>query len=79
MEAQRGGRDTSLFVEEIDEDLLCAICHNVFVDPKEITSCGHIFCSSCISLWITRYFICELTTKDHRIVLSVDLLRVLHP
>jgi len=41
------GRDPELFVNVVDPELLCSICHNVFFDPLD-TPCQHTFCQPCI-------------------------------
>jgi len=44
---QSEGRDPELFVNQINEELICAICQCVLKDPMD-TPCGHVFCRSCI-------------------------------
>ena len=57
--------------DSVDEDLICQICHGVFVDPVQ-TPCRHLFCKQCIEEWIQqnetcpsdRSFLCtQLLTK----------------
>lgn len=43
----------------IDAKLICSICLNPFNQPK-VTSCGHIFCCSCINLWLKKSDLCPL-------------------
>jgi len=42
------GRPTSLFVNEVDADLLCPECKCVLVNPSD-APCGHTFCLDCIT------------------------------
>ena len=39
------------FITNIDQNLVCDICTSVF-DQAVITTCGHSFCKSCLSLWL---------------------------
>ncbi len=48
-----GGRDVSLFVAHVDEDLLCPVCTCVLIDPHD-TPCDHVFCYACIKETIKR-------------------------
>jgi hypothetical protein len=36
---------------EIDPNLLCSVCHDVFAHPVR-TPCGHVFCRDCASAWL---------------------------
>lgn len=45
------GYDLSRFISKVHEDLLCPICLGVLENPFEISSCGHLFCESCIRRW----------------------------
>eukprot|EP01112_Ceratiomyxa_fruticulosa_P021726 TRINITY_DN7754_c0_g3_i1.p1 TRINITY_DN7754_c0_g3~~TRINITY_DN7754_c0_g3_i1.p1 ORF type:complete len:491 (-),score=120.49 TRINITY_DN7754_c0_g3_i1:150-1622(-) len=42
------GREPTLFVKEVDTDLLCAICMGVMVNPYD-TVCNHTFCYGCLN------------------------------
>ncbi|CAF2475848.1 unnamed protein product [Rotaria sp. Silwood2] len=46
----------------IDSELICAACLNPFNKPT-ITSCGHIFCLSCIKLWLKKDLSCPICRK----------------
>ncbi|CAG8562795.1 hypothetical protein C2G38_2254644 [Gigaspora rosea] len=49
-----------LYVETVNSNLICCICHTPFVDPVVIESCGHTFCRSCISQAITSRPTCPV-------------------
>ena len=34
---------------DIEEHLNCALCLSTFVNPEEISVCGHTFCKKCIA------------------------------
>jgi len=34
--------------DQIDEDLICCVCHQPFVNPKQHIDCGNVFCHGCI-------------------------------
>jgi len=41
------GLDRALFDEEVEEDFLCRLCHQVLLNP--VTSgCKHVFCQACV-------------------------------
>ena len=48
----QGGYDYD-FIKELDHRLECSICLLCMRDPYK-TSCGHIFCYSCILTWINE-------------------------
>lgn len=59
-----------------DEDKLCPICLNEEVDTLRETLCGHIFCSTCIKLWLDNNNtcpLCRMEFKDKKIVYLKDL------
>lgn len=47
------GIDQHLFLDPIDEELICSICSDVYDTP--VTGCeqGHLFCESCLRQWIS--------------------------
>ena len=47
------GRDTRLFVQEVDSEFLCPICLGVMNDPVD-TPCAHSFCRVCIVAQVER-------------------------
>ena len=42
------------FVEEVDEDFQCPICHLPLKEPV-LTRCGHRYCKECLDEQIGRY------------------------
>jgi hypothetical protein len=48
------GRETKLFVQEVDGELVCPICLGVLNDPVD-TPCAHSFCRVCIEAQMERY------------------------
>ena len=48
-----GGYDEE-FVNEVEDDLQCAICQLALKDPM-LTKCGHRFCSQCLDEHFKRY------------------------
>ena len=45
------GYNTDLFEDkdDIDQDLVCTICQDVFQDPVYFPECEHSFCRKCIT------------------------------
>ena len=41
----------------VNEDLICQICHGVFVEPTQ-TPCSHLFCKECIEEWLQQNETC---------------------
>jgi hypothetical protein len=61
------------FQEALDSEFTCAICLGVFEDPVQ-GRCGHAFCRSCITRWISpSKFECPL---DKSRILPEDLVPV---
>jgi len=40
--------DPELFVDNVNEDLICIVCHHVILNAVN-PPCGHIFCSACLA------------------------------
>ena len=59
------GFDVERFQSPVDDELLCAICKGVFLDPV-IAPCEHVFCSSCINEWLERQNTCPIDRKEIR-------------
>ena len=36
-----------LLLEQLDDSLMCPICHDVAIDPVQEQKCGKLFCSKC--------------------------------
>ena len=54
------GIDSDIFVDQrYLDDFKCPICLDVFRNPIELLECRHKFCSRCIEMWISRYFILD--------------------
>ena len=45
------GYDLALFVERVDDNFLCAICHQCVKDAVTGCSHGHAFCAGCLATW----------------------------
>ena len=52
------GYPTDLFPdsENLSDEFLCTICHDVLQDPVVIELCEHIFCKTCITKWAENSF-----------------------
>ena len=60
------------------EDLICAICFELFKDPVQIL-CSHVFCESCINNWLCNErvqcpFRCDVAVFGQPVRPRVDLL-----
>lgn len=52
------GYDPDRFVSVINDNMICAICEEVYEDPMECGVCETNFCSSCITLWQQKSALC---------------------
>jgi E3 ubiquitin-protein ligase SHPRH len=58
---------------KVDQERLCVICQSTF-DIGSLTKCGHLFCFSCLQIWLKSHHTCpvckeRLTNHDwHKIV-----------
>ncbi len=50
------------YVDEVDEDLMCQICLQPFVQPLD-TPCGHTFCHACMHNYLKVNPMCPLDRK----------------
>eukprot|EP00301_Raphidiophrys_heterophryoidea_P022439 c6596_g1_i1.p1 GENE.c6596_g1_i1~~c6596_g1_i1.p1 ORF type:complete len:550 (+),score=91.68 c6596_g1_i1:295-1944(+) len=46
------GFDLERFFQPPPEDFICSICNGVLNSPKQ-TFCGHVFCTQCITTWLS--------------------------
>lgn len=46
------GYKTSIFVSQLDRNLLCGVCAGVFKKPL-VTHCGHTYCQECLEYWLS--------------------------
>lgn len=51
-------------VEGADEDMLCAICKNLPVQPKECRECRGVYCEQCISGYLEKNKKCPEECKE---------------
>ena len=58
-----------VFPVEVDAEMSCSICHGVLEDPQ-MTECGHVFCSKCITQWLCSKQTCPM---DRNSVTIADL------
>lgn len=58
-----GGYSKDIFVEAIDDHLLCQLCHKVLRGSKT-TPCGHVFCHGCIEHWVKEYGVCPKRCRE---------------
>lgn len=53
----QGGYPTHLFLDRVNEHWICGICNSI-IRSAVATKCGHVFCFSCVRVWIERYGAC---------------------
>ncbi|RSH86994.1 hypothetical protein EHS25_003482 [Saitozyma podzolica] len=47
-------------LDALEEELTCGMCSGVFIEPVALDICGHVFCGSCITLWLKNRYGQEL-------------------
>ena len=57
------GYPRDVFVEPVDDYLLCKLCGNVLRNPRT-TPCGHVFCQGCIERWVKEYGVCPQRCRE---------------
>ncbi|CAH3170376.1 unnamed protein product [Pocillopora meandrina] len=62
------------FVEAVDEDLQCLICHLPLKEPIQ-TRCGHRFCKDCLEEYIRRYKFVTIDNKTFKVRVQLKVLR----
>ena len=50
--------DQSDLAEKMKHEITCSICHEIFVDPKQLPNCLHTFCSECTKEILKRSSVC---------------------
>ena len=58
--------DRSLIVdmsEEVLDEFMCGICHEIFVDPMVTPCCRQTYCNECISRWLQSHSTCPNDRK----------------
>lgn len=58
------GWDSTLFVDEVDEESMCGICSEVLMDAVE-TPCGHAYCYICLRDWMRKKPVCPMDQNEH--------------
>lgn len=53
-------------------DVTCVFCHLVMTDATQRTSCGHVFCGSCIEQWTHPCPVCQDADTATSRVKSID-------
>ena len=51
------------FVNAVDEDLLCSICHLALKEAVQTGKCGHRFCMHCLDEHFRRFVIQSVVGK----------------
>ncbi|KAL1871870.1 hypothetical protein VTK73DRAFT_1838 [Phialemonium thermophilum] len=57
------------YQDEVDDTLLCPICHNPFESPVTTKQCGHTFCARCLRRATALQPVCPI---DRRPLLAYD-------
>ena len=61
------GYPLDLFLrEDIEEEFICAICHDVLQNVTMVLSCEHVFCRGCITQWNKSSNTCPIDRKHVR-------------
>ena len=54
------GFDLNIFVDSVDEELMCCICTDVLEDAVQLIPCQHLYCRSCLLNWLSVKAICPV-------------------
>ena len=61
------GHPIDLFIDQqINQEFLCAICHDVLRDVTMIDPCEHVFCKDCINQWYPNSRSCPVDREAIR-------------
>ena len=47
------GFDLNIFVDRVDEELMCCICTDVLEEAVQLSPCQHLYCRSCLVSWLS--------------------------
>ncbi|KAK3392500.1 hypothetical protein B0T20DRAFT_57335 [Sordaria brevicollis] len=51
------------YAQQVDEALLCPICHTPFYLPMTTKTCGHTFCASCLDRALETQHVCPIDRR----------------
>ena len=57
------GYEKEKFVDDVNEELICAICKLILKDPVQIRKCEHCFCSECMHEWWKHRHTCPVDNE----------------
>ena len=61
------GYPLDLFLrEDIEQEFICAICHDILQNVTMVLSCEHVFCRTCITQWNKSSNTCPVDRKHVR-------------
>ena len=63
------GLDLELFEDEVPQDLVCAVCRKVLVNPVHST-CAHLFCAACLKRRVNTSKVRTCPTCNTRLALN---------
>ena len=71
------GFSINRFISSVDQNLICNICTGV-LDHAVVTMCGHSFCHSCLSMWLSKPEtescpICRSYTSRYEIIPNISI------
>lgn len=58
------GFPLDLFEDGLDDSYLCWVCKQVLDNPLAVP-CGHVFCSTCVEAWISKFNSCPCECQGH--------------
>lgn len=69
------GYDQERFIDEIADELKCAICLDVLEVPIQLSTCHHVFCQACILQWMNKCEKAPTCPQDRRKIGSKSQLK----